>query len=355
MSKHIVFLVHGMGSHEDGWSNEAVKEFKANARAIGYPLKIAEEFEFVEINYDHLFIDYIKAHNKNAEQIATYMTTGQLGAESNSFFRGVFEYAAGSLKHEDFVVSALGDVFLYRLADYANVVRTFVISKITQTLNAQGDKPPWSVIAHSLGTRVIHDALDDFLSSTTNRRVFGKPVALAMIANVTHLLAYSPSRLWNHTKVWPTKLTTRGGCFRYVNALHPADPFTWMREFDPPPEWGNNAEYSGQFRRPAIALKELTRANSHSFTGYLENPTVSADICWALGAGNTGKPVYDPDKLTNRLAAYSQKTIGGAGEEAWKKAQKLRQARDLTSFWEFVRALDEFEAFLKRFAESVTD
>jgi hypothetical protein len=343
-----------MGAHEDGWSNDAIKEFKANARAIGYQLKIADEFEFVEINYDHLFIDYINAHNKNSDQIASYMTTAQLGAKS-SFFRGLFEYAAGSLKNEEFVVSALGDVFLYRLSDYANVVRTFVISSITQTLNAKNDIPPWSVIAHSMGTRVVHDALDEFLASRSNRRVFGKPLGLAMIANVTHLLAYSPSTLWKNTAVWPSKLITKGGCFRYVNALHPADPFTWIREFDPPPEWGNNAEYSGQFRRSAIALKELTRANSHSFTGYWENPKVSADICWALGAGNTGMPVYDPERLTNRLAAYSTKTIGGKGEEAWKKAQKLRQERDLTSFREFVKALDDFEWFLKKLAESITD
>jgi hypothetical protein len=354
MDKHIVFLVHGMGSHEAGWSGEAVAAFKANAKAIDYPLAVADEFEFVEINYDHLFIDYIRQHNKNAEQLASYMTSAQLGA-SNSLFRGLFEYAAGGLKNEEFVVGALGDVYLYRLADYANAVRSFVIAEITKTLNARIGKPAWSVIAHSLGTRVMHDALDEFLASDSNRSVFGKPVAVAMVSNVVHLLAYSPSRLWKKTIVWPSKSIIKGACFRYVNALHPADPFTWMREFDPTPDWGNNAEYAGQYRRPAIALKELTRANSHSFTGYLENPRVAADICWALGTKNKDAPPYDPEKLARRLQAFSEKTIGGNGEKAWKKAQELRQKRDLTSFWEFVRALDEFESFLKKFAESITD
>jgi hypothetical protein len=128
-----------------------------------------------------------------------------------------------------------------------------------------------------------------------------------------------------------------------------------MREFDPTPDWGSNAEYAGQYRRPAIALKELTRANSHSFTGYLENPRVAADICWALGTKNKDAPPYDPAKLVKRLQAFSEKTIGGNGEKAWKKAQELRQKRDLTSFWEFVRVLDEFESFLEKFAESITD
>ncbi|MEM6484714.1 MAG: hypothetical protein AAF662_07005 [Pseudomonadota bacterium] len=353
MNKHIIFLLHGMGTHEAGWSKEAVKSFKANAKAIDYPVSINDNFEFVELNYDHLFLEYIDQHNKNAAQITSYMSTGQIGG--NTVFRGLFDYATGSLKNEKFVVSALGDVYLYRLSDYAAAVRTFVLSEITKTLNAKPDKPAWSVISHSLGTRVIHDAMDEFVSSPTNISVFGKPVSLAMIANVVHLLAFSPTRLWKDTRVWPSRSIIKGACSRYVSALHPADPFTWIREFDPTPEWGNNAEYAGQYRRTALGLKELTRANSHSFAGYLENPKVAADLCWALGTENTGKPPFDPTKLEKRLENYSKQTIGGTSEKAWKKAQELRQKRDLTSFTEFVRALDEFQSFLKKFSESLTD
>lgn len=353
MSKHIVFVVHGMGTASTGWSTSAIKALKDNAKAIKYPLDIKNDFEFIEINYDHIFLSYINQHNKNAKSLATYMSTGQLGAAS-SFYRGLFEYAAGSLKNEDFVVSALGDVFLYRLSDYSEVVRNFVISTFTTELNKRG-RPRWSVIAHSLGTRVVHDALDDFLSTANNRNVFKKPVALCNIANVIHLLAYSPSTLWKKTGIWPSKLTTKGACFRYVNALHPADPFTWVREFDPTPDWGNDAEYSGLYMRPAIALKEITRANTHSFEGYLENPKVSAAICWALGTANTLKPPYDPDELIKRTAKYAQKTIVGQAEKAWKKAEKLRQERDLTSFRNFVSAISDFEKFIKSLGESILD
>lgn len=355
MKKHIVFLIHGMGSHSAGWSSDAISSFKANASAVGYPQDLDADFEFFEINYDHLFIEYINAHNKNSEQLATYMTTAQLGARPSTLFRGIFEYAAGSLSNEKFAVNALGDVYLYRLADYANVVRTFVLGEITETLENQSEIPRWSVIAHSLGTRVIHDALDEFVASPSNRNVFGKPVAVAMIANVTHLLAYSPSRMWKKSNVWPSSAIKEGACYRYINALHPADPFTWVREFDPTVDWGDNAEYGGAYRRPDIQIKELTRANPHSFAGYLENPRVSAAICWGLGAGQTGKPVFDEGKLTARLAEYSEKTIGGKAERAWKKAQKLKQERDLTSFTELIKALDEFESFLKKFSESLTD
>ncbi|PLW67752.1 hypothetical protein [Pseudohalioglobus lutimaris] len=353
MGKHVIFLLHGMGTHTEDWSNKAIKEFKANARAIGYPMSLTDDFEFVEISYDHLFLDYINAHNKNAEQITTFMTTAQIGA-MKSVFRGLFEYATGSLDNEEFVTSALGDVFLYRLSDYANVVRTYILQVITATLNVRG-KPPWSVIAHSMGTRVIHDAMDEFTADVTNRNVFGKPVALAMVANVTHLLAYNPSTLWRKTRVFPAKAPSKGACLRYVNALHPADPFTWIREFDPVPEWGNNAEFSGRYRNTQIGFKELTRGNSHSFTGYLEHPRVAADICWALGTGNTGEPAFDDEKLTNRLKTYSNRTISENAEKTWKMAKKLKQERDLTSFWEFVRALNDFESFIQKFSESLTD
>lgn len=350
MSKHVVFVIHGMGTHVDGWSDPGVKELKDNAKAIGFPQNFSNDFEFVEINYDHLFIEYIEAHNKNAKKIETYMPTSLLG--DKTLFRGLFQYAAGSLKNEDFVVSALGDVYLYRLGDYQESVIAFVLKTITETLAAKGN-PPWSVIAHSLGTRVIHDALDVFVKSGSNIRTFGKPDALAMISNVVHLLAFKPSDLWKKTQVWPSDKVTKGACYRYVNALHPADPFTWIREFDPTPDWGNNAEYKGHYRRPDIQFKELTRANSHSFAGYLENPRVAASICWALGSGTTGKPEYDESRLTSRLAKYSEKTVGGNAEKVRKKAQKLKQERDLSSFNEFVKALDEFETFLKKLGSSI--
>ncbi len=351
MGKHVVFLLHGMGSHESGWSRPAVKALKTNAKSISYPLKMTTDFEFIEINYNHLFLEYLESHNKEAAKLTSYMTTHQVG-KPGTFFRGLLEYATGSLPNEKFVVAALGDVYLYRLTDYMHVVRTYVLEKITSVLEAKG-KPEWSVIAHSLGTRVIHDVLDEYVDTPANLTIFGKPVALAMISNVTHLLAYTPSKLWRDTKVWPHKNLRRGACYRYVNALHPADPFTWVREFDPTPEWGNNAEYSGLFKKPMMGIKELTRGNSHSFEGYLENPNVSAEICWALGTGNTAKPPYDPAKLDAAMEKYSGRTVGGVSDKAWEKAEKLKQERDLTSAWEFVRAIDDFESYLKKFGETL--
>lgn len=353
MSKHVVFVLHGMGTHKKGWSNEAIKALKDNAKAIKYPLSLQDDFEFVEINYGGIFDDYVKQHNNNAETLSGLMTTKQIGA-SSSFFRGLFEYAAGSLSNENFVVGSLGDVFLYRFAEYSEVVRTFVLNTIIATLDEKG-RPEWSVIAHSLGNRVIHDALDDFYSVPNSKSIYGKPVALAMIANVIHLLAYSPTRLWKSTTVWPSKLITKGGCYRYVNALHPADPFTWIREFDPTPDWGDNAEYAGNYLQPAIAFKELTRANTHSFEGYLENPKVSAAICWAFGQGNSFDPVYNPEALQRRTAKYAQKTVTGSAEKVWKKAKKLRDERNLTSFREVVSAMSDFEKFIQKFGESLLD
>ena len=59
VSKHIVFTIHGMGTHKTGWSKPAVKALKANALSIGYPLKLSSDFEFIEINYNHLFQEYL--------------------------------------------------------------------------------------------------------------------------------------------------------------------------------------------------------------------------------------------------------------------------------------------------------
>ena len=351
MGKHVVFLLHGMGSHKKGWSKPAIKALKANATALGYPLKLTTDFEFIEINYDHNFLDYLEQHNKEANTLSTYMTMHQLG-KPDTIFRGLWEYASGSLSNEKFVIAALGDVYLYKLTNYQDKVRNFVLTTITRTLEAKG-KPEWSVLAHSLGTRVIHDVLDEFVATWSNLNDFGKPMALGMISNVTHLLALDPSTLWKETRVWPHSTIKQGPCYKYVSALHPADPFTWIKEFDPTPDWGNNAEYSGLYRKPSIGIKELTRANSHSFEGYLEHPKVAADILWAFGTGTTDAPAFDPDKLDTSMSKYASKTLGGASDKVWKKAENLKQERDLTSKREFVRAINDFEKFIKKFGESL--
>lgn len=353
MSKHVIFLLHGMGTHKPGWSGEAVKALTANARAIQYPLSLKDDFEFVEINYGQLFDEYVQQHNKNAQSLAGLLSSTQIGA-SSSFYRGLFEYGAGALSDENFVVAALGDVFLYRLAEYSEVVRSYVIAEITQAL-IDRNKPQWSVIAHSLGTRVIHDALDDLFADQANVSLFKKPMLLGMVANVVHLLAYSPSKLWKRTRVWPSKQVTKGACRRYVNALHPADPFTWIREFDPTPDWGNNAEYGGEYLQPTIALKEITRPNTHSFAGYLENPKVAAAICWGLGTANTFKPPFEPEKLISRTATYAKKTVDGELQKVVTKARKLRDERNLTAFREVIAALHDFEKYINGFGASLFD
>ena len=61
------------------------------------------------------------------------------------------------------------------------------------------------------------------------------------------------------------------------------------------------------------------------------------------------------DELIKRTAKYAQKTIVGQAEKAWKKAEKLRQERDLTSFRNFVNAISDFEKFIKSLGESILD
>ena len=54
------------------------------------------------------------------------------------------------------------------------------------------------------------------------------------------------------------------------------------------------------------------------------------------------------------MASYSERTADGASDKVWKKAKKLKEGKDLTSFREFVSAINEFEFFIKKMGESLT-
>ena len=59
MGRHVVFTLHGMGQHDNGWSTEGVDSFFVRADELGFPKESREELEFFEINYNHLFEQYL--------------------------------------------------------------------------------------------------------------------------------------------------------------------------------------------------------------------------------------------------------------------------------------------------------
>jgi hypothetical protein len=139
--------------------------------------------------------------------------------------------------------SHAADALLYRLSSTVRErVKVRVAKQIIDEVTKQYDTEQeslWSVIAHSLGTAVAHDALDMLATG----HVPGAPVnafdpkieqanVIAMVANTSRLLETVVDAYESAVK--PGRAGQAGrDCLRFLNFRHFLDPFTIPQMFHP--------------------------------------------------------------------------------------------------------------------------
>ena len=192
MSKHHLFIVHGMGAHPEGqWHTEIVQTLRAVYQQYE-PLNempFDDRIEIVPVSYDRHF-ESLRQNWKNSEALL-----GQLNGSGTGevLQKQVLEWADLGID-DSFFWTHVMDVVLYRLFDLVRVpVEQTIAKTIADTLQDNGS-PPWSILAHSLGTSVIHGTLYRAYSDDQyglNPRAV-RPRVIMMVANVSRL--YSMSR-----------------------------------------------------------------------------------------------------------------------------------------------------------------
>jgi len=167
MPKNIVFFVHGVGQHKTGWSTAPDGPVNALNQAMQlYPKcfpagkKLEDYLKVVEIRYDDIFDTVFDRWKQLADTLP-----------QNSGFEwvnAVKELMSATGGKKELFLRYGGDVLLY--CGFELVARTvrlrvnsIIATKIYQThLTAKAHNeivPKFGVIAHSLGTTVIQDAL----------------------------------------------------------------------------------------------------------------------------------------------------------------------------------------------------
>ena len=166
MSKPVLFLVHGIGRHKKGWSEapdgpvSALETAMRKYSCFASGEKLSKYLEVVEIRYDDIFDSVLAQWSNLAASLpvapginwldSVKKVLDEAGNDSNTFAR----YG--------------GDVLLYKGFDLiARAVRLRVNSVISATMHrayanakaAGSAAPPFSVLAHSMGTAVAQDAL----------------------------------------------------------------------------------------------------------------------------------------------------------------------------------------------------
>lgn len=335
MAKHQVFIVHGMGGFDKDWSLDAQKTL--NDAFAQYPLVkqfgLTNQFEFVEIVYNHIFDEIRAQWQANATAASTALVaTGLAETAANR----LVELANGATGDDFWRTHAL-DVVLYRfMKPISERITQWVRLQILARLKAfpENDVPSWSVLGHSLGTAVVNDTLHAMFSQAVDGALLGdrfKPDFVFMVANVAKLL-------WNRggdfysSKVRPHTVDALGVCWRYCNFNHELDPFPLVDAFKPPLHWfpeGLSPDQRDTFyANVSIGAADVRDINVHGLNHYLSHPAVNSVLINTLVGFEAVRPKDVSAALTNwrarklsagalTLAKGKLKALAGARAQNW--------------------------------------
>lgn len=282
MAKHILFLIHGIGTHRTDWSEELdgpIKTLRQVSRQYTYfqnpahdPL--GDRVEFVNVHYDEVFNEIIAKWRQDSASIVQFDTDG--------FFKNGLSWLADA-KDTDFWWSHLADLAMYRLFPlYRQRVRSHVIAQIANRIEAATDEvesPTCSVLAHSMGTAVAHDCLHLLGIVRWGNGQFANALGpthwrfqhLFMIANTSRLLQSEDKEMKKayESIVRPGPVEDPGSyCATYWNVRHEADPVPFPRRFEP----------EGWKHYTSVVVRHYRELNVHNLSHYLLDPRVHIKI-----------------------------------------------------------------------------
>lgn len=323
MAKSLVFFVHGMGQHADGWISTETGPATVLGREAAYysgfdsPSRLAEAAEFIEIRYDDIF-DKIRNQWANlAKDLSKNMPEATPGA-----IKSVTDFLKKSGEDDNWFATHALDVLLYhQFALVRRLVQLRVASTMMKAISQREEadyETVYVLIAHSLGTTVAHDAIH--LMSTTawlrnidnvlkamNEEGVGEPTlrnemelalrrygnrpfgpgnfkfdTIFQISNTSRLLARTANGNPYQSVVRP--MFSGSGqvgysCRKLFNVDHYLDPVSKFRRFRAEEAWPTAAR-----RNTAIDLFNIYHihdANVHSIEHYLIHPAVHSEILFS--------------------------------------------------------------------------
>ncbi|MCP4451352.1 MAG: alpha/beta hydrolase [Planctomycetes bacterium] len=273
MPKSTLLLVHGMGKPTgemfDQWKAALKKGYERYSRGE----RFEDRFDCVNIEYDTLFENRRMAWNN---QIDAVVNSGVAGVDlpSRDDLEGISE--------DNFLTTHILDVLLYRfIPQIAEYVRAHVITQINDAIQRANSSSRISVIAHSLGTSVLLDAVNAMYQTPDENGNTLSPgdfrfQTIAMIANISRTLGtrwggYDSLVRPGHDNSDNYVTST------FLSTSHRWDPLVSLRRFAPVENWPD-AETVAKERVAVVEPGIITHVNVHGFTHYLENPLVNVPL-----------------------------------------------------------------------------
>jgi hypothetical protein len=280
MAKQIIFLAHGMGSWPADWSKTFREQLKEHYNKYQYSAlyEFDKLFTFEELKYNDLFDKLRKQWAQGAQAVLDQMAGLPASAATN--IANLYAGAGG----DEFVKTHVLDVLLYRFVDTVGAaIRETLAAQITDVLHkaaAKGDEVRWSVIAHSLGTSVVHDTLHTLYSPDGPYQLptaVNRVKVLMMVANVSRVLEnralFGEAGDVYRSIVRPTLDKEKGACDYYVNVRHQWDPIPMPQRFNPADDWPDIESRLGK-RYRYIPISAFASADIHGLEHYFGDPRV---------------------------------------------------------------------------------
>lgn len=344
MNKPMVLVIHGMGTHKPGETKKTIADGlnKAGKNFGLADFDVNDKVEFFQFNYSD-FLDEVRLRDaeeagKLIEHISLLQGHG-LGEKTVSKLVASFS----DFDEDEMLYTHWMDVIYYGMMFWGEKIRVDLAKKLNDLMieREQGGRE-LHIIAHSLGTAVLHDTLAKLFRKDTD--ITSKVPQLDTdrfqidsiwtVANVSRLInILNDIADPNHSIV----TSDNGGCTDlFYNIRNEFDPFTWFKEYKRPIENGGRH----------IEVKTVREINTHDLKEYVEAPEV-ADAFFSNVLNITISNV----QYEKGIAAHALGSINFSYEELKNAFDDIKQHDEpldkIQAIKDLVKTADAFQKKLK--------
>ena len=285
MSKHILFLIHGMGVHDSDWAEaedgpvQTLREISGQYEYFNQD-SLDSRIEFIPITYDEVFREITEGWQRSVADLEGLDPKYRTWVSEDAKLE-VLDWLSVAGDRDKFWWTHAADVLMYRLIPaYRQRVRTHILKQmadVIERVHVPESPATCSVLAHSLGTVVAHDCLHRLGTVRWGDRAnvlnptHWRFQSIFMVSNISYLLEQGEDDVPSpyHSIVRPGELETEGSyCIDYWNFRHEMDPATWLLTFDP----------QGWQDYFSVVVRHYRSIHVHSLSHYLLNPRVHIPV-----------------------------------------------------------------------------
>lgn len=321
MPKKIVILVHGMGEHtKPSLKKDFITPF--NKALSSYPSMASKKVEnivsIVPFAYNSKFKAFRDKVAKNSESVADAISG--VGGNASLVTEGIklVNKLDTRVAKDSFFTTHWLDVIFYYYTLIGESIRLDLAIEINKAVNKVGASDV-HIVAHSLGTSLVHDTLEKLYGSSTlpaDSKATKLDITTHKLGSV-HMIANVGRALQSFSKVRDSAVRPgKSGCIsEYFEYRHKLDPIPQVKPFNPTDNqnWVSHGDFE-QYK--LVEPCSVVEANTHGLSHYIENPMVHLELFRSL--------ILFKPKAAERDAvkkSYLDKTASG-------KANILQQLAD---------------------------